>query len=561
MSPTAALIKAALNSNFGWSAVRHRLFVQKRDRWMIPLIGLAAASVIPTLVLYVRLLSAGFEMLQSLGQEKALLTLAVLAGQLIILVFGLFYLIATFYFSRDLEYLLALPLKPSQIMMSKFAVVLVNEYLTIAPVILPLLIVYGVKKRGGLGYWLVLPLTYLLLPVIPLTAAGIAVVGMMRLVNVGKKKDLLIVVGSLVLIGAALILQLGLSRAAGASGQDPQKIIAMIASPDGLVQSIGRRLPPAIWATRLLHNGLFTGTGFAGFALFAGVSLVLLGVLMAGAQRLFFGGLVGLSERSGGGRRARAGKRIRFSSGRHPIKAIFLREVRMMNRTPIFLLNGVLGVIMVPFLFALTPGSGRPGDDRTDIMRLMTGAKPVTMILVLTLFMVVCATLSGVASSAFSREGRKFWISKVIPVGYRQQVLAKFLHSMAIAALGIGSATAVLILRLHVPAGKWLLSLALALPVTAFVTSLNLAVDLARPLLDWISPQKAMKQNLNVLIAMLLDIGCLFLYGLVFVILGKSGLGLAPVLAIMAALGLGLAGPAYLSLLRFAERRYPSIEA
>jgi ABC-2 type transport system permease protein len=562
MSPTAALIKAALNSNFGWSAVRHRLFVQKRDRWMVPLIGLAAVSVVPTLVLYVRLLSAGFDMLQSLGQEKALLTLAVLAGQLIILILGLFYLIATFYFSRDLEYLVSLPLKPSQIMLSKFAVVLVNEYLTIAPFVLPILVVYGIKKQRGLGYWLVMPLTYLLLPVIPLTAAGIAVVGMMRLVNIGKKKDLLIVFGSLVLIAAALFLQLGLGRAAGTSGQDPQKIIALIASPDGLVQSIGRRFPPAIWATRLLHNGLFTGTGFVGFALFAGVSILLFGVLMAGAQRLFFGGLVGLSERSGGaGRKAKAGRLTKVSSGRHPLKAIFLREVRLMNRTPIFLLNGVLGVLMIPVFFALTPSSGRPGDDKSDIMRLMTLAKPVTAILVMTLFMVLCATLSGVASSSFSREGRKFWISKVIPVHYRQQVLAKFLHSMAIAMLGICSASAVLFFRLHVGAGKWLPSLVLALPITAFVTSLNLAVDLARPLLDWISPQKAMKQNLNVLIAILLDLGFLFLYGLAFVTLGKSGLGLAPVLVIMAALGLGLAGPAYALLLRFALRRYPSIES
>ena len=561
MSPTAALIKAALNSNFGWSAIRHRIFVQKRDRWMVPLVGLAVVSVIPTLVLYVRLLGAGFDMLHSLGQERALLTLAVLAGQLIILVFGLFYLISTFYFSRDLEYLLALPLRPSQIMLSKFSVVLVNEYLTIAPFILPLLIVYGVKRRAGLGYWLVMPLSYLLLPVIPLTVAGIAVVGMMRLVNVGRKKDLLIILGSLVLIAAAFFLQFGLSRAAGTSGPDPQKIISLISSPDGLVQSIGRRLPPAIWATRFLDAGLFTGTGLGGFALFAGVSTLLFGLLMAGGQRLFFGGLVGLSERSGGGRRSKAGRIFRFSSGPHPIKAIFLRELRLMNRTPIFLLNGVLGVIMVPFLFALMPSSGRPGDDRSDIMRLMTAAKPATAVLVITLFMVICATLSGVASSSFSREGRKFWISKVIPVDYRRQVLAKFLHSMAIAMLGLGSATAVVLFRLHAEAGKWLPGLALALPVTAFLTSLNLAVDLARPLLDWISPQKAMKQNLNVLIAMLLDLGFLFLYGLAFIKLGKSGLGLTPVLGTMGALGLALAGAGYALLTRFALRRYPAIEA
>ncbi len=97
--------------------------------------------------------------------------------------------------------------------------------------------------------------------------------------------------------------------------------------------------------------------------------------------------------------------------------------------------------------------------------------------------------------------------------------------------------------------------------LTAFINSLNLAVDLARPLLDWISPQKAMKQNLNVLVAMLLDLGFLFLYGLAFVTLGKSGLSLAGVVGILAALGVGLACLASALLSQFALRRYPSIEA
>jgi hypothetical protein len=69
-----------------------------------------------------------------------------------------------------------------------------------------------------------------------------------------------------------------------------------------------------------------------------------------------------------------------------------------------------------------------------------------------------------------------------------------------------------------------------------------------------------MKQNLNVLIAMLFDLGFLFLYGLAFVTLGKSGLTLAAVLAILAGLGLGLAVLAFALLLQFALRRYPSIE-
>ena len=231
-----------------------------------------------------------------------------------------------------------------------------------------------------------------------------------------------------------------------------------------------------------------------------------------------------------------------------------------MNRTPIFLLNGVLGVLMIPIIFGLAMSSGKSTDDAAAILRLLTTAKPSTVVLVTTIFIIICATVSGVASSSFSREGRQFWISKVIPVDYRQQVLAKFVHSWSVSLLGIISATAVLVLRFRLPAEHWLPSLALALPVTAFLTVLNLAIDLSRPLLDWISPQKAMKQNLNVLIAMLLDLGFLFLFGLLFLALGKSGISLAGVLIAMFVVGLALASLSFLFIQRLALRRYPAIE-
>ncbi|MBN2408548.1 MAG: hypothetical protein JXE07_02330, partial [Candidatus Aminicenantes bacterium] len=464
-------------------------------------------------------------------------------------------------FSTDLEYLVSLPLKPVQVMLSKFTVVLVNEYLTVAPIILPVLIVYGFKSKGGLDYWISLLLAYALLPVIPLAGAGLVVVGMMRLINIGRRKDLLVVVGSLVLITAVMFFQFGLSRAAGEGSMDVEKAIALIASPDGLVQTIGRRQPPSIWATRFLHDGPMTGPGLSGLALFVGLSALLFGGLMAGAERLFYRGLVGLSERSGGSAgKPRRVSGLKISSGRHPVRAIFLRELRLMNRTPVFLLNGILGVLMIPLVFALTLTSGNATDDAGAILRLMTEAKPVTMVLVATMFIIICATVSGVASSSFSREGRQFWLSKVIPVDYRRQVLAKFIHSWSVALLGIVSATAVLVFRFHLPAGRWLPGLALALPVTAFLTVLNLAIDLSRPLLDWISPQKAMKQNLNVLIAMLLDLGFLFLFGMLFLALGKSGLGLAGVLIFQFVFSVGLVCLAFMFIRRLALRRYPAIQ-
>ena len=41
---------------------------------------------------------------------------------------------------------------------------------------------------------------------------------------------------------------------------------------------------------------------------------------------------------------------------------------------------------------------------------------------------------------------------------------------------------------------------------------MNMAVDLARPLLTWTNPQRAIKQNLNVVLAMALDAGIVFAF-------------------------------------------------
>ncbi len=207
MSRLASLLRAGLRSNFGLSIALHRLFVEKKDRWYVPLFGLAALGILPTLYGYVLLIRSLYGFLQPLGQERALLAFGILFGQFLVLLFGFYYVVAAFYFSRDLDMLIPLPFRPVEVMLSKFAVILVNEYLTMMPLILPLLVVYGVLAKARFSYWAGAVAVYVLLPVIPLAIVSILVVGMMRLVNLSRKKDVMIVVGSIVLIVAAMGLQ------------------------------------------------------------------------------------------------------------------------------------------------------------------------------------------------------------------------------------------------------------------------------------------------------------------------------------------------------------------
>ena len=312
-----------------------------------------------------------------MDQETALLTLAILAGQLLILVFGLFYVLSAFYFSRDLEFLVSLPARPFEVIAAKFGVILVNEYLTVALIVVPAFVVYGVMAGKPFGYWPLAALVFLLLPVIPLALSGLLVMAMMRLVNVSRKKDFLILAGSLTLLTATLFLQLGL-----VGNRSPEELMKFFTAADGLVRLVGEKFPPCIWASRLLAAGLQRpGPRSTWPSSPACRSRVLLLLLLA-AEKLFYRGLIGLSEMAARRKKLSAAALAgRLANGRGAWRAILLREWKLMNRTPIFLLNGILSVVLVPvmlfFMVRSSAGSSSAGHPEAPGLGEPHGRDPV----------------------------------------------------------------------------------------------------------------------------------------------------------------------------------------
>jgi ABC-2 type transport system permease protein len=476
-----------------------------------------------------------------------------------ILLFGLYYIISAFYFSKDLEFLIPLPLRPGEVMASKFAIILVNEYLTVLAVVGPVLGTYGTLAKGGIPYWTNAVLVYLLLPVIPLAFVAVLVVAMMRLINVSRKKDALILVGSLVLIAGAVGLQFLIGKSQGRGGMED--LAAFLGSPDSLLNRIGAKFPPSAWAGKALAGG-WSAEGLTNLGILLGTSLGLLWLLLVLSEKIFYRGLVGIGETSARRRvLSRSEMSRRVATGRHPVRAVFIREWRIMNRTPIFLLNGPLTILIFPALFMLMTRMDSGRGDSAAMLGFLTGAAgAVPVILASAAFMILGGTLNGTASSTFSREGPQFWMSKALPVSPRDQVLAKFIHSYLIVVLGIVPAALVLLLGLRMPLGRALPAAGLALLLGILLTAVGMIIDLARPLLDWTNPQKAIKQNLNVLFSIVADIAVLFGLGFLSARALKAGMPggtllliLAGLLAVLSALSLAL-------LFRFADKRYAEIE-
>ena len=84
------------------------------------------------------------------------LFLKVIFGSTVLLIMfrTLFSALNVLYFSKDLEYILPLPIKSKKILMAKCNILIFSHYLVMLPFLLPALIVYGVMFHVGALYYL-----------------------------------------------------------------------------------------------------------------------------------------------------------------------------------------------------------------------------------------------------------------------------------------------------------------------------------------------------------------------------------------------------------------------
>lgn len=560
MKPFASFIKMQLNVNYGISALKYRFTREKKKLWEPILIAVVIViSLVPMLALYTLMMSGLFAAGLMMNQPEIILTIAFLFTQIVILFFGIFYVMGTFYFSQDLESLVPLPLKPYEVVGGKFAVIMVNEYLTALPILLPPLIIYGAGTGQGIFYWIKSLLLITAVPIIPLAAASLLIMILMRFINFRRYKDLFAVIGGL----AAMFLGVGISMfSQNLSGvEEPDFFNNLILSKSGLIEMIGSKFPPSIWATKSLsENGL---AGLWNLILFFAVCIILFLLLLWLSNKVFYKALLAGQEVTRR-KRVMTGEQINMKYGKEksPISAIMAREWRILFRTPIYALNGLAGSLVGPIIVLSMFFAQGSDKDATQIFEMINSAETAPYIVLAGLgLMLFTAGMNLVASTTLSREGKTFWITKLVPVSAKQQVTAKFLMSYIVSAFGV-IVTGVIMLAFLKVSPVWVLgSILVGLLASVSMVALNMLLDIFHPKLIWNSEQEAMKQNMNGGIGMLLSLIILIILGAVVFVMMMVKLPMWLVFIAIGTVSVILGVLSLLALFAVADRKYQELEA
>lgn len=467
---------------------------KKGRRWWVPLV-LAFAFL--ALGLSIGMMALGlYEALAPMGAQGVIMPLAMGATSVVIFIFGIFYTVSVMYHADDVPLLLALPLRPWQILGAKFLNLIVYEYIFEAFIMLPILVVYGIKSGAGVTYILYSAILFAILPVIALSMAAVLVMVVMRFTSFGKNKQAFKFVGGIIALVLALGLNMVLQNAA--SRFTPEQLAAL-ADGSSLVAVVERMFPGLPFASRALvgSNAL---PGLWNLLLFALCSAAAIAVFLALGQLLYFKGLAGVTE-AGGKRRLLSEEELgKCTAGTSATRSYIGKELKMLTRSPIAFMNCVLMNLIWPVL-ALIMMFTQNGSF-TEVSGAISSLDAGATVAVLTGVAAFVSCANAITSTAISREGKQLYFMKYIPMPIQKQLLAKVYTGMLLSAVGI-----VLLIVLAVVMGVGVLTalpaLALSLLAMASGSLVGILIDASRPKLDWLNEQQAIKQNMNVLLHML----------------------------------------------------------
>ncbi|MEF3311955.1 hypothetical protein PV433_24000 [Paenibacillus sp. GYB004] len=465
-----------------------------------------------------------YDGLKPIGQEGAVLGLGLSITSLVVFMFGIFYIITVFYFAQDVEYLLPLPLKPSQIVSAKFLTVLLYEYLTQLVLLAPLLIVFGVKDGAGVMYYVYAVITFLALPILPLVVASVVAMAIMSFSGVARNKDRFRLIGGTVAVLFSLGLNLFIQRSVR-STMTPEEVQNMLLGGGNTFLDLATRSVPSV---KLAANAMLKEAELAGLAfivLFAGFSVLLYVAFALLAQTFYFKGVMGMSESSA--RRIQlSGQQLdKMTVQQSAVRSMLMKELRILLRTPPYFLNCVFMTLMWPIIM-LIPLLSQP-----DLAEMLGQASQYldqggigSMVLAggVGVFLFISGA-NATASTSISREGAGFFVLKYIPVPVPHILTAKVMSGWLVTMIGTILILGAAYFLIHLPIALILLLLMLAVPATLFTCLTGVWVDLFRPVLNWDNEQKAVKQNMNSVFNLLI---CVAFAGLLFFLVSRLGLSL-----------------------------------
>lgn len=397
---------------------------------------------------------------------------------------SIFTVYSSLYQGKDNELLFSLPIPPHYILLSRLGSSYVFGLIFSALVFFPSLI----------AYWMTVPITlasavcsFLLFFILGLLILSLScILGWIVAIVASrvKRKSLMTVLVSLILMSLYFY----------CINQGQQILSAMTGHLDTLGEHIRHYLYPFYQMGQAFEGKVLP------MLLFSLMVLALSGLLLWLLSRT----LLSLATTH------KSPAKKNYREKRHDLQstqnALLFKEWKLLLNNPTYILNATLGSF---FSLAAAIVLIIKADAAVSIFSELCTSEYLSLYLTIAIAYISCMNM--LTASSVSLEGKQYWIVRSLPIPTWKILRAKInLHLIfSLIPMLILWTVSTIILRIPLPAA--LLTLLFDGLFVLFSASLGLKTNLRRPNLDWTNPTVAIKENFGSMLAMLAEMGLLFL--------------------------------------------------
>ena len=461
--------------------------------------GVLAVCMIPLGFTLYMMFNTAMAQLQPLQQEGAVLALGFHISSLVTFLFSIFLIPSIFYFSKDSETLLALPLPPQTILSAKFSVCLVYEYAFTLIVCVPLYIAYANNAAIGIPYILLALAIFITLPIYPLVLSSIITMLLMRFVPFFKNRDRFNMIAGIL----SIILAFGFSFAmnSGTIAEDPNALISMLTQGNNSMISLFSKIFPAI---PFAAEALISSDALQ-LVYYILITCAALAVLVILGKWLYFKGAIGFSETKSS-RKELSAKDFARVSRHSKVRTYLIKELRLLIRTPVYAINCIGMCVLMPIMLLvifITADADVLLQQLPDITPYLDGMLPYAVLAGMASGFLF-SNLNMISSTAISREGTNISFMKYIPMSLKQQLQAKVLSGILMSVISMLLTMVCVYFLLPIFPLTWYFAAAAASLITIVLGNYaSLALDILHPKRVWEQEAAAVKQNMSGIVSML----------------------------------------------------------
>ncbi len=432
-------------------------------------------------------------------------------------IFGLNVIFNVFYFSEDVETLLPLPLRPCQIIASRFTAALISESIMQFLVVLAALMGYLIAADLPFWSWLISIIAIGTSPILPLIYCAVLCMIVMAFTRWIRNKDM---VNRITGVFVILLIAGIVSCVSFVYSMDMSSLITLLADKNSAaLQTLNAILPH----TQFIISAITTGN-MLDLLIYIGILAVAIGVFMLLAQLLYFKGVLNSNQiRQKHDNGTALHNYFRRQKQSSPEWAYFKKEIRILIRTPAYFMNCILISFVWPifiYLVYLLQGPTHFLEHFADGVRSGNMESTLYYLLAVSAVSVLVTAANSIASSSLSREGKFLSFMKYIPMPYSVQIRVKTMVAITVSGTGMLIYTLAAGLLLGINWTMLLFSCLLSCLSVIFAALFGVYIDSVNPKLVWDDELNVLRGNYNIFfnmaIAMVMEavlcVGSILLY-------------------------------------------------